>query len=264
MSQANSMRSDAEGSSLTDLYRIQIEVGDLENKIALLKNQQNTIVAQFNSFLNRSAVFPVSVPDTLMADSLGISFLAVSDSMFTKNPMLGMLKYEQLSLDARKRMVTKMGNPMFGLGMNYSVIKKNEMSTSEMNGRDMIMPMVTLTLPVYRKKYKAMQTEADFLKNATLQNYTASANSLKTEYYQAVQLYKDAHRRVKLYGSQSLLAGKSLDIMIKRFAVSGNALTDILRIQQQTLDYKYKQVEAIADNNTAIAWMKRLLAFQQY
>ena len=152
-----------------------------------------------------------------------------------------MLQYEQQSLDARKKMVTKMGYPMIGLGVNYSVINKNEMSTSAMNGKDMIMPMVTLTLPIYRKKYKAMQTEADLVK-----------------------LYQDAQRRVKLYGNQSLLAAKSLDIMMKSFTVSGSVLTDILRIQQQTLDYNYKQVEAIADYNTAIAWLKRLMAFQQY
>jgi outer membrane protein TolC len=264
MSQSSSMGSSAGVSSLADLYRIQIEAGDLENNIALLKNQQNTIVAKFNSYLNRSAVFPVSLPDTLMPDSLDTPLLAVSDSMLTNNPMLGMLKFEQESLDARKKMVTKMGYPMIGLGVNYSVINKSEMSTSAMNGKDMIMPMVTLTLPIYRKKYHAMKEEADFLKNATAQNYAASANSLKTEYYQAVQLYQDAQRRVKLYGNQSSLAGKSRDIMIKSFTVSGSGLTDILRIQQQTLDYNYKQIEAIADYNTAIAWLKRLMAYQQY
>jgi len=152
---------------------------------------------------------------------------------------------------------------MIGLGLNYSVINKNEMSTSAMNGKDMVMPMVTMTLPIYRKKYKAMQIEADLLKSATAQNYTASANSLKTEYYQAVQLYQDAQRRVVLYTNQSLLAGKSLDIMIKSFAVSGSGLTDILRVRQQILDYDYKQVEAVSDFNTAIAWLKRLMAFQQ-
>jgi outer membrane protein TolC len=200
----------------------------------------------------------------LFADSLEIPLSAVSDSMIANNPMLGMLQYEQKSLDARKKMVTKMGYPMIGLGVNYSVINRNEMSTSAMNGKDMIMPMVTLTLPIYRKKYKAMQSEADLLKAATSQNYAASANSLKTEFFQAVQLYQDAQRRVKLYTSQGLLAGKSFDIMIQRFTVSGSALVDILRIQQQTLGYKYKQIEAIADYNTAIAWLKRLMAYQQY
>lgn len=253
----------AGGSGLVDLYRIQIEIGDLENNIALLKNQQNVLVAQFNSYLNRPVISSVSLPDTLFAGTLEMPLLAVSDSMLANSPMLGMLQYEQQSLDSRKAMVTKMGYPMIGLGVNYSVINKNAMSTSAMNGKDMVMPMVTLTLPIYRKKFKAMQTEADLLKAATAQNYTASTNNLKTEYYQAVQLYQDAQRRVALYGDQSLLAGKSLDIMMMSFAVSGSGLTDVLRVRQQTLDYDYKQVEAIADCNTAIAWLKRLMAFQQ-
>jgi outer membrane protein TolC len=260
--QGNSMGSPVIGSSLAELYRIQIEVGELENTIALLKNQQNTLVAQFNSYLNRPVIFPVSLTDTLRADTLGISLGAVSDSMLANNPMLGMLQFEQESLDSRKRMVTRMGYPMIGLGVNYSVISKNEMSVSAMNGKDMVMPMVTLTLPVYRRKYKSMQTEADLLKTASSQNYAASVNSLKTEYVQAVQSYEDAKRRVTLYASQCLLAGKSLDIMLKSFAVSGSGLTDILRVRQQNLDYYYNQVEAVADLNTAIAWLKRLMAFQ--
>lgn len=263
MPPAGSMASSGGGSSLADLYRIQIEKGDLENNVALLKNQQNTLIARFNNYLDRPVTSPVFLPDTLVADSLDIPLSMVSDSMLANNPMLGMLRYEQQSIDSRKRMVTRMGFPMVGLGVNYSVINKNEMITSDMNGKDMIMPMVTLTLPIYRGKYRAMQSEADFEKTASARNYAASANNLKTEYYQAVQLYEDARRRMDLYGSQSLLAGKSLDIMVQRFTVSGSGLDELLRLRQQTLDYEYKKTEALAGYNTAIAWLKRLMAYQQ-
>jgi outer membrane protein TolC len=259
--QSNSMGSQTDGSSLTDLYRLQIEIGDLENNIAYLRNQQNTLVARFNSYLNRPVQSVVAITDTLKSDTLYVSLLTVSDSMLNNNPMLGMLQYEQQSLVARKKMVTRMGYPMVGLGVNYSLINKSEMSTSSMNGKDMIMPMVTMTLPIYRKKYNAMQTEADLLKTATAQNYRVTANTLQAEYYQAVQLYLDAGRRMKLYASQYLLADKTLDIMLKSFSTSGSGLTDVLRIRQQALDYEFKQVEAITDYNTGIAWLKRLMVF---
>jgi outer membrane protein TolC len=205
----------------------------------------------------------IAIVDTLRPDILNIPLIAGSDSMLRNNPMLGMLQYEKQSFEARKKMVTRMGYPMVGLGLNYSVIDKNEMSTSAMNGKDMIMPMVTVTLPIYRKKYKAMQTEADLLKSATVENYTTTSNSLQTEYYQAIQLYQDAQRRMNLYSNQYSLANKTLDIMLKSFATSGSGLTDILRIRQQTLDYEFKQVEAVADYNTAIAWLVRLMACSQ-
>ena len=245
-------------SGLTDVYRIQIETGDLQNNIELLKSRLKTITAQFNSYLNRSPDFVVTIPDTLVSVEFQPSLSALTDSSFIKNPMLGMLQFEQQSLEARKQMVTRMSYPMVGLGLNYSLINKSEMSTSAMNGKDMIMPMVTVTLPIYRKKYKAMQAEADYLKSANAQNYKATVNSLQIEYYQAIQFYQDAQRRVKLYVDQYQLASKSLGIMFKSFASSGTDLTDILRVRQQTLDYEYRQIEALADFNTAIAWLNKL------
>ena len=127
-----------------------------------------------------------------------------------------------------------------------------------MNGQDMIMPMLTVTLPIYRKKYTAMQTETKFLKAASEQNYQATVNALQTEYYEALQLYNDAQRRIKLYESQRQLSKKTLDISLKSFS-SGSNLSDILRIRQQLLDYELKQVVAVTDYNKAKAWIKRLI-----
>lgn len=260
----SSMNSQGTGLGLTDIYQIDIEKGNLENNIALMKNQQSTLIASFNSYLNRMPASLVSLPDSIKPDTLDIMPSLSADSIIINNPMLNMLQFEQQSYDARKRMVSAMGYPMVGLGVNYSVINKDAMSTSDMNGKDMIMPMVTVTVPLYRKKYKAMQAEADLLKASSLAGYQASFNSLRVEYFQALQQFEDAQLRMDLYQRQSELTQKSLDLMINSFSVSNSGLTDVLRNQQQLLDYKTKTVEAITDFNTAIAWLKRLAASTEF
>lgn len=251
----------ATGSSgLTDVYRIQIEAGELRNSIAYLKNQEQTITARFNSYLNRPPIIEIFTGEELLPDTLNIAFAAVRDSVQNSNPMLNMLNYEKDAYQARKKMATGMGYPMVGLGVNYSVIGRSDMSASSMNGKDMLMPMVSVTLPVYRKKYIAMREEADLLSKASSQNYQATSNSLNTELYEAVQLYQDAQRRVTLYQNQYLLASKSFEIMLKSFSTSSASLTDVLRVRQQTLDYEIKQIKAITDLNTAKAWLNRLMA----
>lgn len=258
--QTGQMGNSSTSPGLIDIYRIQIEAGDLENNISLLKNQRNTITAQFNTYLNRPVTTHVFTYDNITVDSLQLSLVAVSDSILANNPMLSMLDYEKQSFEARKKMVSKMGYPMVGLGLNYSLISKTQfpMGLPSMNGKDMIMPMLVVTLPIYRKKYNAMINESGLLETAAAQNYQAASNSLQTEYYQAVQLYQDAKRRIKLYDNQAQLASKSLDLMLKNFSVSNSALSDVLRVRQQTLDYDFKKVEAVADFNTAIAWLIRL------
>ena len=252
------MGSSTGSSGLSNVYQIQIEQGDLDNNLASLKNEEKIIMARLNSLLNRPQNTPVTGAGLLSAEVLDSTYLTVSVSMFSHNPMLGMLDYEQQSFTARKKMQKQMGFPMVGLGVNYTVINKSDMSTSSMNGKDMIMPMVTLTLPVYRKKYKAMQLETGYLKTASEQNYQATANSLQTEYYEALQLYNDAQRRMKLYDSQSKLAKKTLDIQIKTYSTSNSSMTDILRTRLQLFDYEFRQVEALTDYNKAIARIKRL------
>jgi len=253
------MSSSSGASGLSEVYQIQIEAASLEDNIASLKNEELAAVARFNSLLNRPQRTPVAAVELLPTEPLDIAYLSVNDSMFTRNPMLGMLEYEQQSLTARTKMQKQMGLPMVGVGLNYSVINKSEMSTSPMNGEDMIMPMLTVTLPIYRKKYKAMQAETNFLKTASGQNYQATANALQSEYYQALQQYNDAQRRMKLYDNQSQLSKKSLDISIKTFSSSASGLSDILRIRQQLLDYELKQVEAVVEFNKAKALIKWLI-----
>lgn len=254
------MESSSGTSGLSDLYRIQIEIRELENSIELLKNSRNTITARFNSYLNRPVNTEVYTPDTLAMVSAAKEIDSNYISVVENNPMLTMLKYEDQSYQARRQMTKSMGYPMIGLGVNYTIINKSEMSTSPMNGKNMIMPMVSLTLPIFRKKYNAMQREAELLSSAARQNYVAVSNSLQIEYLEAIQLFKDAWRRIDLYSGQSELAKKTLDIMIRNFSSAGSSLTDILRIRQQLLDYEYKSVEALTDYNTSVALVNRITA----
>jgi outer membrane protein TolC len=248
------------GTALTDLYRIRIETGELENNIALFNDRKKTLTAVFNSYLDRNPATAVEITDTLLTDTLDISLLAVPDSILANNPMLSMLRYEEQSYNSREKMVSRMGLPMLGLGIDYSLIRPGEMSESPMNGKDMIMPMVSLTLPVYRKKYRSFKNETELLKESVAQNYSAMENSLQTEYFQALQMHEDARRRLKLYSDEYMLAKKSLDIILKSFSASGSSLTDVLRLQQQVLDYELKQSGAVADCNTSVAWLRRLTA----
>lgn len=258
---SQTMGSASVGSSLSDFYRIQIEKGDLENNISSLKSQEQTLTAQFNSYLNRASAKPVFTADTLTADTFDISLAMVADSIYANNPMLSMIGNEKKSYTARKQMVKRMGFPMVGLGINYSLINSSEMASSpSMNGKDMIMPMVSVTIPVYRKKYNAMQKEADLLNEAADYNFQATANGLQTEYYRAMELYQDAGRRIKLYESQHQLASKSLDLMLRSFSTSASGMTDVLRVRQQTLDYELSKIQAVADLNTSVAWLHRLMA----
>lgn len=255
------MGSSTSGSGLADFYRIQIEILGLEDNIASLKNQERTSVARFNSILDRSPEHPVYVDTITRYSSVGLEETMDPDSLLADNPMLKIISYENQSLEARKKMISGMSYPMMGIGINYSLINKSPMSESAMNGSDMVMPMVTVTIPVYRKKYNAMKSETDLLKSSSEKSYRATENSLKVELLSAMLDYQDISRRVKLYESQHSLAARSLDLMLKDFSASASSLTDVLRLRQQIYEYELNLIEARADLNITSARITRLMAY---
>lgn len=248
------------GSQLANLYRIQVDMATLQDNLASLQGRHITLLAAFNSLLNRPPDSPIAITDSLGTDTLSFELIPIADSAIKNNPMLKMWDYELQSNQARKQMIQRMGYPMIGIGISYALINPTKMSSSPMNGKDMVMPMVTVTLPIYRKKYRAMLSESEMMQQAALQSYRASYNELQTSWTQAIQMYLDARRRLSIYTDQQLLLQKTLDIMLQNFAASGSGLTEILLVRQQTLDYELKKIEATANLYTAIAWIRKLSA----
>lgn len=260
MADAGGMNQMGSSSDLIGLYRIQIEMGDLENSIADLKTQATVLTASMNSLLNRNPETPVALPDTLVPETPAASFLSIRDSILSRNTMLSMLSAEKQAYDERIRMSKRMSYPMFGLGIDYMLINKRPDNPSMMNGKDMIMPMGKITLPVYRGKYSALRREAEFLSMATVNQISSVQNALTVEYHDRLKMLMDANRRVQLYTRQSDLAQKTLNLMIVEFSVSGTGLDELLKIEQQLLNYELVKIEAIVENNIAVAGFSRLMA----
>jgi outer membrane protein TolC len=237
---------------MVNLLRVQIEIHELENSLALLQDQLTTDKVSFNRYLNRTPSSEVFTGDSLTEVPVPSDILTLADSL-VNHPMVKMYEAESEANSAKLAMVTRMGYPMVGLGLNYSVIQKRDGVPPMMNGNDMTMPMISLTLPIYRKKYKAMRHEAEFMRDAATVSAENVTNNLRVNFQETMQNLNDAGRRIKLYTDQALLADKSVQLLITSFSASGTDFEEVLRMEQQLLDYQFKKVEAVVDKNTSIA-----------
>jgi outer membrane protein TolC len=244
---------------LADVLRVRMEILDQKYQLTLLKDQLKTEEVNFNLLLNSDQNLEIDIPDTLKMETLSVSAMVVADSILSNNPMLAMLDAEGQSYSTMADKARKMGLPMLGVGLNYMVIQKQAGNQSMMNGNDMVMPMVNFTIPVYRKKYTAMQKEARYLHESTLLKSEDMKNMLLLEYRQFAQEYNDADRRVELYREQADLANRTANLLLAGFTSTGTDFEEILSIQYKVLEYGLKHIEAVADYNTAVAKAEKLM-----
>jgi outer membrane protein TolC len=249
----------SKGTGLQDVLRVRMEILEQQDKLSQLTDQRKTAETGFNILLNRDKDIPVNISDSLKEVLLPYEKLVIADSILSNNPMLLMLEKETSSYEIMEQKAGKMGLPMVGVGLNYMINQKREGNTFMMNGNDMVMPMVSVSIPIYRKKYDAMQQEAQLMQEATKQQTISLKNNLQLQYRSFIQNINDAERRIELYREQQELAQKTTELLLTGFSTSGADYEEVLRMQYKVLDYGFKHIEAITDYNTSVALAEKLM-----
>ncbi|GHU67421.1 transporter [Bacteroidia bacterium] len=254
---------------MSEVLRIQLEIIELENKIASLQSEITAEKARFNLLLNRDAHSEIQIPNELIPND----FLTEESSAFAliqaQNPMLAMLKSESSAYEAKAEMSKKMGYPMFGIGLQYMLMGKNPEQASsghgasvmsDMNGQDMIMPMVSLSIPLYRNKYKAAQKESRLLKQASEEKFQETSNRLQADFIRLKHELNDERRKIELYKKQKTLAQTTYELVLQEFTSGKSDLSAVIQMQRQLLDYQLNTAEAISVYNTKMANIQKLIS----
>lgn len=247
------------GSSMIDVIRIQLEINEINNSLILMYNNRHHLIIQFNKLLNRDLNANVVIPDTLLPLDIPVPISQIPDSIKENNPMMNMLVWEEEAYSEQERMNRKMGFPMFGLGLQYDIFQPRPGNDIMMNGRNMLMPMVTVSIPLWRNKYSSSIREAGYLREGISNQKIEVTNELMVGYEEALIDFQDAYRRIELYQKQLNLSQQALNILTVQYTTSGSNFEEVLRMQQQQLSYRLSVLEAVVDSNVTVAMIERLM-----
>ena len=261
-SNSGSMSSSSGG--MSDVLRVQLEVAELDNTIESVKSEIVAKKSAFNALLNQPSLHHISVPDTIIKTPYVFNVAAVMEQVGRQNPRLLMINEEKLAYEARAEADKKKSYPTVGIGVQYSLINKRSdmlLPVSDMNGMDMFMPMVSISLPLFRGKYKAQQKESELAILSNTERFVDMLNSLEAEVYQIKHELEDAARKIDLYKKQSQLAQTTYRLLIQDFVSGKSDLTNLIQVQRQLLDYTFKEADAVAKYNTVVASIKSLISY---
>lgn len=251
---------------MSSTLRVRLETVELENQVQTVLSELKAEKAKFNALLNRNPDSNIVLPDSIEEIPFILDIQTAMEKISTQNPALLMIDQENKAYKAKAKADRKMSMPMIGLGLQYSLIGKRAGETipvTHMNGMDMLMPMVSISLPIYRNKYKAQQRESRFWQQSATEKYNDTYNSIRAELVQIKHQLEDALRTVGLLEKQTDLAKTTYRLIISEFATGKSDLNDIIQVQRQLLDYRLRESDAIADYNTKVASAQKLISFNE-
>jgi outer membrane protein TolC len=131
-----------------DVLKLQIRQNDLEQLIEVLNHQFLSEQTKMNTLLNRKKGIKVEVLESLVMPS---SIEVINAENLSLHPEL--LKYDKLykSVEKSELLNQKEQQPLLGFGLDYVAVSERPNMSFTDNGKDIVMPMVSLSIPIFSK-----------------------------------------------------------------------------------------------------------------
>lgn len=227
--------------SAVDVLRLQIRQNELQQKKDVLEEDFVAAKVGFNSLLNVNETTEILVPLLEIPEedsSYGSTNLAL-------NPEL--LKFDKLyeSVTQSELLNARESQPMIGFGLDYLPVSERPNQNFSDNGKDILMPMVSLSIPIFNNRYKSIskqnvlrQEEIEFKKNERL-------NVLKTAFANAKSQRNQARVTYNIQEDNLKKAQDAEEILVKNYETGTINFNDVLDIQELQLKFQMNQVDAV-------------------
>ena len=243
---------------MSDQLRLDAEEERLKEQTESLETQLTLQKQQFNITMHRQPNAALSLPDSIPLRQMPtFNWTEIERN----NPKLAQYSAMQKAFKSQEEQARAKGMPMIGVGLQYMLNGKVDMPMMpNMNGKDMVMPMVSVTIPIYRKKITSAIHSAQLMERSAAYNYQSQLDALQSTYLSIEQRADDIKRKLKLYESEVSLLNRTLELMQKEYATGAASLTDILQTTRESIDYDLLKAEANAQYNTITAEAIQLIA----
>jgi outer membrane protein TolC len=236
--------------TMVDALRVDIMLKDAQTNLSILGDKEIPLQTTFNNLLNRPKNEIVQINDSLRAEILSDNF--GKDSLIIANPTLKALNLKLHASKALELAAQKQGLPKLGVGLDYVLVGERTDVSMPDNGKNVLMPMVSVSIPIFRAKYNASVKEAQLMQESyTLQKQEAT-NTLISEYEMVWFQVQQQLQLLALYEQQIQTTQQSLNLLFTSYGNSGKEFEEVLRMQQQLLKYQKVRATALTQYHIAV------------
>ncbi|MFN5332687.1 MAG: TolC family protein [Bacteroidota bacterium] len=240
------------------VLQLRLQINEWEAVIQQLLANKEVARMKFNQVLSRPMDASVTLPTTWENPIMEVEKKEYLERIRTLNPMIGMVAAERLALEQQEKMARLEGKPMLGLGVNYIPFSPRIDNGMSMGGQDMVMPMATLSLPIYRKKITSKINEVALNREAAKLDQEQTEIQLAKAWLTVFQNWEENERNLLLYQEQIALVKQQIELMEASFSAGNSSLSEVLQTQQILVEYQKKQLFAQYQQQLSIARLEAL------
>ncbi len=227
--------------SAVDVLKLQIRQNELQAQSDILKQEFQSQTSHFNTLLNRDTGLGITLADTL---EIGMD-VEIEGGTLDVHPELE--KYDKLyeSVVQSEVLNQKETQPGIGFGLDYIPVAERTDMDFDDNGKDVVMPMVSFSIPVFNSKYKSRSVENELRQEELNAQKINRRNVLESALNTAVHSREAARIRFETQQQNLEQARDAEEILIKNYETGTINFNDVLDIQEMQLKFEIQRISAV-------------------
>jgi len=242
------------------MIQAQIELARLEDQLRTLTSLRGPLVARMNAELSQPAAFALPWPRELPERHAVFTDEDVLAQAAQQSPQLRRLDHLVKRESAAVRLAGSAYFPDVTLGVDY--VDTGDAIDSEVadSGKDPVMGMVSVTLPLWYGKQRAASREARLRRSAAEADRDDAARRLAAELRLALHHFRDAERKVDLYAYTLIpKAEQFLKVAQQEFENGQVSFGELIDAQRQLLEFEHAHDRARSNVQQRLAQIDMLV-----
>jgi len=221
--------------SAVSLLRLQMRQNDLIERKLVLEQEYLAEQTAFNKIMNRK-----EDTEVVILEDLEIPEVDVELDYTGLNFHPEMARYEELNniVSHADALNKKESAPQLGIGMEYMYFTE---------GTDMLMPMVSVSIPIFNKKYKSIAKQNKLRHEEIDIQKQATQNTLITQLQHAIKSRDAARIRLMTQDKNLEQARHATEILFKNYETSTIDFREVLDVQELQLQFQINRIETISE-----------------
>jgi outer membrane protein TolC len=243
-----------------DIIRAQVELAKIEDVLKSLEDLREPIVAILNAVLNRRGFEMLPWPGKEDFRKAEVDRSQMIALLRQKNPELAALEFNVEAAKHRFELAKKKFWPDIGVGLDWIPTGGARGAGVSDSGKDPIILMFSMNLPIWRDSYKAAELQAKANVRKTAQQKRQSENTLIARAEGVLYDFEDSDRKIKLYGD--ILVPRAEDLLEASETAYKGGTVDFLSLidaQRTLLEFQLRYERALTDNQQKLANLEMLV-----
>ncbi|KRG29836.1 TolC family protein [Salegentibacter mishustinae] len=236
--------------SSVDVLRLQMRQNQLRERFENFDEEFKAEQATFNALLNTRPGAAVEVYDSLAVPQEDPVQLPEVPQVHPE-----LLRFDKLyeSVGEAEKMNRKEALPDLGFGLDYVAVGEATAMQAPDSGKDILMPMVSITVPIFGNKYKSVTRQNELKQRELNAQRENRHNELVSRLEAAVSNRAEARISYRTQLLNIEQANDAEEILRRNYETGTIDFNDVLDVQELQLNFELNLIEAVKNYYQASA-----------